>query len=338
MKKSLQIRPDSPTPKYQQLIDEIIENVKNGILKKGDQLPTINEVTQKLGVARMTVIKAYEELQERGVVEAMHGKGYYVATNEVKSSMNLFVLFDAMNGYKEVLFNALREALGADVSVNLFFHYHDIRVFENLIVKNIGNYNFYIVMPHFNEDVSTILQHIPKEKLLILDIDVEQVGHDYAVLYQNFEDNIYNGLVEARELLQKYKGISLFLSKNPFQYTPKGIVKGFTRFCTDYAVAGQIVTDLGEDNLQEGYAYFLFLESDIIRFVNWVNSKDLQLGKDIGLLSYDDTPIKEILAGNGITVISNDFAYMGRMAGELTHSRRKGKIASPCSLIIRGSL
>lgn len=338
MKKSLQIKSDSPTPKYQQLIEEIIEKIKNGVLKKGSQLPTINEVTKNLGLARMTVIKAYEELRARGIVEAIHGKGYYVVTNEVKSSMNIFVLFDAMNAYKEVLFNSLRESLGEHVSVNLFFHYHDIRVFENIIVNNLGNYNFYIVMPHFNEDVSEIIRQIPKEKLLILDIDVEQLGNDYTVLYQNFENNIYNGLVAALGLVKKYEGLSMFLSKNRFQYTPKGIVAGFNRFCADYNIQGQIIDNLDDSYLKKGYAYFLFLESDVIRFINWVNAKGLVLGKDIGLLSYDDTPIKEILAGGGITVISNDFAYMGTLAGELTHSREKGKVASPSSLIVRGSL
>jgi DNA-binding GntR family transcriptional regulator len=78
MKKPLQIEPNSQTPKYQQITDEIIERIKQGILKRGDQLPTINEITSSLGVARMTVIRAYEELRERGIVAPQHGKGYYV--------------------------------------------------------------------------------------------------------------------------------------------------------------------------------------------------------------------------------------------------------------------
>ncbi len=338
MGKSLQIEPNAQKPKYQQLIDDIIEKIQNGTLQRGDQLPTINEITQSLGVARMTIIRAYEELRERGIVAAQHGKGYYVASTDVQTTMHIFVLFDAMNPYKEVLFHALKEALGDKVSINIFFHYHDLKVFENVLINNIGNYNFYIIMPHFNEDVSAIVKQIPKDKLLILDIDIEQFDEEYAVLYQDFEKNIYFGLQEAQHLLKKYKGITIFLSKNNFQYTPNGIIKGFKRFTQEYNIPARIVDNLDIDIIEPDHAYILFLENDIIRFINYVNKKGLKLGQDIGLLSYDDTPIKQILAEDGITTISNDFIKMGKLAGRMVHNRQKGKIASPCSLIVRGSL
>ncbi len=153
MKNNLQIEPNAQKPKYQQIVDEIIDRIQQGILKRGDQLPTINEITASLGVARMTVIRAYEELRERGIVAAQHGKGYYIASTNVRSLMHVFVLFDAMNAYKEVLFHSLKEALGENVSIDLFFHYHDLKVFENIIVNNIGNYNFYIRIQQFNDDV-----------------------------------------------------------------------------------------------------------------------------------------------------------------------------------------
>ncbi|MFY7827345.1 MAG: GntR family transcriptional regulator [Flectobacillus sp.] len=338
MGKYLQIEPNAQKPKYQQLIDDIIEKIQNGTLQRGDQLPTINEITQSLGVARMTIIRAYEELRERGIVAAQHGKGYFVASTDVQTTMHVFVLFDAMNAYKETLFHSLKEALGDNVAINLFFHYHDLKVFENVLVNNIGNYNFYIVMPHFNEDVSHIVGQIPKDKLLVLDIDIDKFDNDYAVLYQNFEENIYTGLQEALPLLKKYKTITLFLSKNQFQYTPNGIIKGFKHFTQEFEIDSRIIDNLEVDCIEAGHAYILFLESDIIRFMNHVNKKGLQLGKDVGLLSYDDTPIKQILGEDGITTISNDFQKMGKLAGRMVRNRQKGKVASPSSLIVRGSL
>lgn len=338
MKNKLQIEPNAQKPKYQQIVDEIIDRIQQGTLKRGDQLPTINEITGSLGVARMTVIRAYEELRERGIVAAQHGKGYYITSTNVRALMHVFVLFDAMNAYKEVLFHSLKEALGENVSIDLFFHYHDLKVFENIIINNIGNYNFYIIMPHFNEDVSEIVKQIPKDKLLLLDIDVEQLDAGYAVLYQDFEQNFYQGLSEAHELIRKYESLTLFLSKNQFQYTPKGIIRGFNRFCEEYNIKKEIVDDLDVNNLQKGHAYILFLENDLVRFVNFSNKKHFKLGEDIGLISYDDTPIKEILAEDGITTISNDFVQMGKLAGRMVHNRQKGKVASSCSLIVRGSL
>jgi DNA-binding LacI/PurR family transcriptional regulator len=291
-----------------------------------------------LGVARMTVIRAYEELRERGIVAPQHGKGYYIISTDVQATMHVFVLFDAMNAYKEALFLSLREALGEKVSIDLYFHYHELNVFENVIVNNLGNYNFYIVMPHFNEDVSEIVKQIPKEKLLILDIDVDKLDGQYAVLYQDFELNFYQGLTQALTQIKKYKHLTLFLSKNQFQYTPKGILEGFERFCDENNITNEVVFHLDFETLQKDYAYILFLENDLVRFVNKANRKGWKLGKDIGLLSYDDTPIKEVLADTGITTISNDFEEMGKLAGKMVLNRQKGKVRSDCHLIIRGSL
>jgi len=61
------------------------------------------------------------------------------------------------------------------------------------------------------------------------------------------------------------------------------------------------------------------------------------LGEDIGLISYDDTPIKEILA-EGISVISNNFALMGERAAQMILSREKGRFVNESRFIERKSL
>jgi DNA-binding transcriptional regulator YhcF (GntR family) len=341
MKKNhLQILPNAQTPKYQQIVEEIIGKIQQKILKRGDQLPTINDITSSLGVARMTVIRAYEELRERGIVASQHGKGYYIISTDVQATMHVFVLFDAMNSYKEALFLSLREALGENVSIDLYFHYQKLNVFESLIVNNIGNYHYYIVMPHFDEDVSEIVKQIPKEKLLVLDIDVEQLEDSYAILYQDFEQNFYQGLSQALPLIQKYESLSLHLAnKNQFQqYTPKGVLVGFTKFCKEYQIVHQVIYELDFEHLQKGHAYILFLENDLVQFVNYANRKGLVLGENIGLMSYDDTPIKANLAGHGITTLSNDFVEMGKLAAKMIRNKQKGKVPMVCNLMVRGSL
>ena len=339
MKKALlQIKSNAQTPKYQQIVDDIIDKIQQKILKRGDQLPTINNITASLGVARMTVIRAYEELRERGIVAPQHGKGYFIISTDIQATMHVFVLFDAMNSYKEALFLSLRESLGENVSIDLYFHYHELNVFENLITNNIGNYHFYIVMPHFNEDISGIIRLIPKDKLLILDIDVPQLEEDYAVLYQNFEENFFQGLTKALPLLQKYESITLYLSKNQFQYTPTGILEGFKRFCNESKVRHEVIYHLDFEHLEADHAYILFLENDLVQFVNYANREGLKLGENIGLMSYDDTPIKANLAEHGITTLSNDFVEMGKLAGKMVRNKQKGKIPSECRLIVRGSL
>ncbi len=328
----------SSKPKFQQLIDFIIHAIEDGSLVRGQRLPSINAVSESSGIARMTVTKAYDELRELGLVTSHHGKGFYVASTDTRSQLNIFVLFDALTPYKEILYDSLLSALGDEVNINIFFHHHNIKVFENLILNNIGAYNFYVIMPHFYQDVTSILKEIPKEKLLILDIDVPNFGSDYAILHQDFEQNIYQGLLQAELLVKKYKTFTLVLSSKNFQYTPEGIINGFERFCKEKGIGYEIISNLEEaEHLQKDHAYLLFRENDLVRAINWSNKKGLKIGEDIGLISYDDTPIKEILS-EGISVISNDFALMGKRAAEMILSKEKGRFVNKSSFIERKSL
>lgn len=336
--KNITFSSNSSKPKFQQLIEHIINSIENGTFVRGQRLPSINEVSENSGIARMTVTKAYDELRELGLVISHHGKGFYVASTDTRSQLNIFVLFDALTPFKEILYDNLIAGLGDGVNVNIFFHHHNLKVFENLLMNNLGNYNFFVVMPHFKEEVTHIIQKLPKEKLLILDIDTPKLGDDYAILCQDFEKNIYQGLTDAKVLIKKYQTLSLVLSSKSFQYTPIGIINGFKRFCNENDISYEIISNLEEEeHLQKDHAYLVFRENDLVRFINWSNKKNWKLGEDIGLISYDDTPIKEILA-EGISVISNDFALMGKRAAEMILSRDKGRFFNDCQFIERNSL
>jgi DNA-binding transcriptional regulator YhcF (GntR family) len=336
--KNITFSANSSKPKFQQLIEYIISAIENGSLVRGQQLPSINEVSENSGIARMTVTKAYEELRELGLITSHHGKGFYVTSTDTRSQLNIFVLFDALTPYKEILYDNLVEGLGDNVAVNIFFHHHNYKVFENLILNNLGQYNFFVIMPHFVEDVTAVLQKIPREKLLILDIDAPSLGSEYAILYQDFEKNTYDGLTKAATLLKKYKTFSLVLSSKSFQYTPIGIINGFKQFCNKFDIEYEIISNLEEEeHLQKEHAYLVFRENDLVRFINWSNKKGWKLGEDIGLISYDDTPIKELLA-EGISVISNDFTQMGKRAAQMILSKEKGRYVNDCHFIERKSL
>ena len=335
---NIKFNSNSSKPKFQQLIEYIISLIEDGTFLRGQRLPSINEVSESSGIARMTVAKAYDELRALGLVTSHHGKGFYVSSTDTRNQLNIFVLFDALTPYKEILYDNLMANLGEGINVNIFFHHHNLKVFENLLLNNLGHYNYYVVMPHFKEDVTKILLNIPKDKLLILDIDTPKLGDDYAILYQDFEQNIYQGLTEAVLLIKKYKTLTLVLSSKNFQFTPVGIINGFEKFCKKNGISYEIISNLEEEeHLQKAHAYLIFRENDLVRFINWTNKKGWKLGKDIGIVSYDDTPIKEILA-EGISVISNDFALMGKRAAEMILSREKGRFVNDSRFIERKSL
>jgi DNA-binding transcriptional regulator YhcF (GntR family) len=324
-------------PKYQQLIESVLTAIERGTLTLGQQLPSISELADLQSVGKVTVAKAYEELRQRGVIRSQHGKGFYVASTDVRTPLNVLVIFDTLNAYKETLYEALKGALPADAALNIFFHHYNPQVFESLIRNGLGRYNAYVVMPHFEVDVSEIVGQIPKDKLLLIDQAMPQLPGDYAAVYQDFETDIYQALTAGLASLRHYRKLTLVQSKAHFQYIPPGTLAGFGRFHAETGIECVVIDDYHDNLVQPGEAYLIFADRDMIQFIKHATKMNWELGQDIGLISYDDTPVKEILAG-GITVISTDFAQMGRRAGQLLTERIRVKVANPGGLILRKSL
>ena len=330
---------DQPTaqPKYQQLIETVLTGIQQGSLVLGQQLPSISEWASVQGVAKVTVAKAYEDLRQRGVVRSQHGKGFYVASTNVRTSLNVLMLFDTLNAYKETLYDELKAALPADASLSVFFHHYNPAVFETLVRNNLGRYNAYVLMPHFDIDVTDIVALIPTDKLLLLDQALPTLPGDYSAVYQNFGGDIYKALTTAFERLQHYQSLTLVQSKDRFQYIPAETLAGFRQFGQDFQFPCRIVASYSDALVKPGDAFLFFADRDLVAFLKQVDRLGLTLGQQVGLLSYDDTPMKEILAG-GISVISTDFAQMGHTAGQLLTHRRREKIVNPGGLILRNSL
>ncbi|MNN83807.1 DNA-binding transcriptional repressor EbgR [compost metagenome] len=71
--------------------------------------------------------------------------------------------------------------------------------------------------------------------------------------------------------------------------------------------------------------------------LNKVIQKKLIIGKDVGIISYNETPLKKFIL-NGITTISTDFEMMGRMAAELIINKSKDRVEVPFYLKLRPSV
>lgn len=65
-------------PIYQQIADQMRTNILNGKMKQGEYLPSIRSLAKELRISVITTMKAYELLEEEGLVTAVQGKGFYV--------------------------------------------------------------------------------------------------------------------------------------------------------------------------------------------------------------------------------------------------------------------
>ena len=71
--------PRAKTPKYSLLADEIATQVAQGVLRPGDRIPSVRQLSSERGLSVTTVLEAYRRLEDRGIIRAQPQSGYFVA-------------------------------------------------------------------------------------------------------------------------------------------------------------------------------------------------------------------------------------------------------------------
>lgn len=80
-----QINPDLDIPIYQQIVDTIRFAARKGTILPGQKLPTVQELSQSLSIARGTIKRAYDELERMGLVEKVQGRGTFLCSENEPS-------------------------------------------------------------------------------------------------------------------------------------------------------------------------------------------------------------------------------------------------------------
>lgn len=87
--------------------------------------------------------------------------------------------------------------------------------------------------------------------------------------------------------------------------------------------------------LQEKDIFVTIQERDLVNLVKQIRQNNLELGKDIGIISYNETPLKELL---GITVITTDFKAMAETAAYMILKNKREQVNNVFKFIERESL
>lgn len=74
----IRLNPSSGVPIYLQIVEQIRHAIEIGALVEGDQLPAIRTLAEELVVSPNTVVKAYDDLEQEGLIRLRHGAGAYV--------------------------------------------------------------------------------------------------------------------------------------------------------------------------------------------------------------------------------------------------------------------
>ncbi len=316
--------------KLQQLVHSISEAVSNGSFKMGDGLPSVNQLSSESGFSRDTVFKAYRILKKQGVIEATPQKGYFVASDKP----HIFMLLDDFSAFKEQLYNAFRDNLPASYSVDLWFHHYNQANFKQLIQNSQGRYSMYLVMNIDNKGIDPALKKIDPKKLLLLDMG--KLGKTDNYLLQDFDMAVEECLTEGWPALQRYNEFILIYSPTKTPH-PGDTAAAFRKFSKSHKMKHRVVEKFSADEMKPGQAYLAIKDSDLVEIIKTATLKGLRLGREIGVVSYNDTPMKEIVDG-GITVISTDFRKMGALAAEFVKTRQPLAEVLPTRLILRNTL
>ena len=104
------------------------------------------------------------------------------------------------------IYNSFVNSIGGAGHTDLHIYHCEEELFLNLLEKNSGAYDYYIIMAHFKteklkhvsftNDVVKAVKKLPKEKLIIMDNPIPQVNNAFLEIHQDFENDIYNCITE----------------------------------------------------------------------------------------------------------------------------------------------
>ncbi|MGM8361545.1 GntR family transcriptional regulator [Flavobacterium sp. ARAG 55.4] len=327
---SFTINHESDIPKYQQLVDGINNAIAENILAKGDQLPSVNSICQKNQLSRDTVFKAYTILKEQKLIDSVPNKGYFVAGETRK----VLLVLDTFKAYKEVLYHSFVNNLDDNIIVDVQFHHYNIDNFKTIINNSIGKYFKYVVMNFDNKEITPTLSVISNDKLLLIDWNIHSKSKSNYV-FQDFGKAFYHALEQGKDLFKKYSEIVFIYPK--FTYHPKETVTYFKRFCTDLNFKHQVITNTNEFIIKKNTAYISVSDRILGMFLEQCREQNLEPGKDVGFLSYNETPMKKFIY-KGISVVTTDFNELGIKAAQFVTNDKPMQYYVPTKLTIRESL
>lgn len=328
----------SATPKYQQLANSIINAIESGQLRRDSVMPSINELSFEFQISRDTAEKGYKYLKSIGILGSVPGKGFYIKSTEVSQKLKIFLLFNKLSAHKKIIYDSIVTSLAGLGSIDFYIYNNDFNLFRNLLVSKQDQYTHYVIIPHFNEggeNAHEIINTIDKNKLILLDKLVPGVEGKYGAVYENFAKDIYKALEQALPQLEKYQTLKIIFPE--YTYFPQEILKGFHDFCSQYAFGYKVVHTIEDEPIQEGEVYINLMENDLVILIERILSLKLKVGKDVGVISYNETPLKKIIL-DGITTISSDFQMMGEKTAHLILDRSTRHIEIPFYLTLRPSL
>ena len=332
----------SKAPIYKQLVEQFEDAIRSGKLLPGEQIPSMNDFAAQLEISKETVKKTYGILREKGLLIPQQGKGFYVAEADDATKPRVLVLFDKLSIYKEVLFNSLAEELGDKADLTILTHNQDLDLFTYYLDTSLDKYDYYVISPHFPLDdksqaaAKKLISRVPNRKLIMVDHWMQSYVGNYGAVYQDFENDVYEGLKQGLDRFNTISALKVITLASSL-YGPM-ISKGVDRFCLEHEIPVEFMTSAPEQ-INPNEAYLVInsqLDSGLAALARSIRNQDLEVGKDVFIISYNEFDLNEVVL-NGLTTISTDFKQMGRTAAMMILNRKSWKVHCDFKMTRRGT-
>lgn len=311
--------------KHEHLVNGIMNSIEEGVIQKGDQLLSINKMVDSIGYARKTIVKAYEELKERGIVESKNFKGYFISSDKTDQVLKVALVLYAFGTIQENFYDVFKQHSNPNIEIEVFFHHNSVVALEEILARIDRKYGYYVIAPIEDTRIKTALKRIPPSKLLIIDryyLPTEEYSH----ITQEFDKSTYENLKLLLPEIKKYKELVLLYVKN--SAAPSDAIHGFKRFLKDFNVSGRLQGTYEDGIVEKGSAYYVLSDNFLWRLLRDCKNQKLAIAKDIGIIGHNDSLIKELISG-GITTISTDFEMMGKLTADCINNQNKVQIHLP---------
>lgn len=335
--KQITIIRDNSISKISQIVNSIITEIEKGTFGRNEKLPSIISFSKASKLSKDTVEKAYKELIGRGYIRAVKGQGNYVIGKSDKL-LKILLIFNKLSSYKKIIYDSFLSQLADKARVSLYVHYYNPKVLEEIIDENLGHYHYYVVMPHFfhkadEEEYTRVLEKIPFSQLVLLDKEIPKLRSKVRGVYQNFKEDIYYALKTMELDMLRYKRLIVIFPQ--YSNHPLELNEGVMTFCIEAGKQFSVVSNINDGILEKHTVYISLTESDLATLIKKSRVQKFTLGKEIGVLSFNETVFKELL---DITVITTDFEKMGISAAKLILDNNHSQMNNPFYVIKRSSV
>lgn len=317
MKINVAFNEQDQLPKYLRVVDTIVQNIEKGVLRAGDQLPSLNEACAEWYLSKDSVKRAYGALHQRGFITSITRKGFFVAKSSRSRAIRVLIVAGQLTEGVKQLHDAIASNLTREAILDVSSYNYQRQLLCQLLDKHLGDYHYFVMMPHLiGQDPATLqcLRNVPSRKLILIGNEwPEALKHGHQLRYGG-EEALYDALGAHLNVLRKYSRLNLVLSEQ--DCFDADSIRAFRHFCVVHAFDFQLIDDLQEGDVQLEQAYFVADSRLLLTLIARCQQLGWELGKQVGVVSFVENDYTRLLAG-GVSVIGRPSSEVGRIVAQI---------------------